>query len=73
MTTYIISGIKYPASKQMIEKTNQLVEKSCKTAYFIIVQVGVPSIILPRVVVSYFVFFTTDAGREAFELPFQAW
>lgn len=57
----------------MIEKTHHFVEKSCKTAYFIIVQVAVPSVILPKAIVSYFIYFTTDADRSAFELSFQGW
>lgn len=70
---YVISGLKYPASKEMIKKTNELVEKSCKIAYFIIVQVALPGLILPKVIVSYFVYFTTEKGPDAFELSVLMW
>lgn len=68
----MVSGNKYGASGE-IEKTHQFVEKCCKTLHFAMVQFGVPAFILPRAFVSYFLYFITDANRDAFVLPIPTW
>lgn len=55
------------------DKTNRLVEKWSKIIDFALMKVCVPSAVLPKVVVSYFTYFTTDAGSEAFDLPIPSW
>lgn len=57
----------------MIEKTNELVEKWCKLAYFIVVKVAVLGLIMPKTLASYFIYFTTDAKQDAFELSIPMW
>ena len=57
----------------MYKKTNQLVEKWCKIAYLIIVKMVGPSCVLPKAMVCFFMYFTTDLGSDAFELPIPAW
>lgn len=37
------------------------------------VQISVPGFVAPKVVYSYFVYFTTTNRNEAFELPFPMW
>lgn len=66
-------GLKYSKSKKMYEKTNRLVEKWCKIAYFVIVKMSVPGFILPKALVSLFIYYTTDSGPDAFELPIPVW
>ena len=66
-------GLKYPKSKKMYKKTNRLVEKLCKIAYFIIVKVSAPCLAIPKALLSFFMYFTTDLGPNAFELPIPAW
>lgn len=62
-----------PASRAIHERTNQLIDKLCKIAYFAAMKLGVPGFVLPKAIISYFIYFTTDAGGAAFDLPFQAW
>lgn len=51
----------------------QLVEKLSRIINFVMMKLGVPLFIIPKAIISYFMFFTTDAGRDAFELPFEMW
>lgn len=66
-------GLKYRTAKQEFEKSNRLVHKWCKIAYVIIVQVCMPSLILPKAMYCFFLYFTTDLGNDAFELPIPTW
>ena len=68
-----ILGSKYPVPKKMYKKTNRTVEKLCKIVYLVIVKVPVPALILPKAFACFFIYLTTDAGPNAFELPFPVW
>lgn len=50
-----------------------LAEQLSEIIYFGILRLGIPCFILPKVIVSYFMYFVTDAGRDAFDLPFGMW
>lgn len=52
---------------------NRLVEKMSKAIHFAVIKLGVPAFILPKAIFSYFIYFTTDIGNEAFVLPFPMW
>lgn len=60
-------------SRGTYEKAIDLVEKLNEMIYFAAMTIGVPGAVLPRVIVSYFTYFTTDAQSAAFELPFPSW
>lgn len=62
-----------PASRAIHAETNQLGEKFSKIFYFAATKLAVPGLLLPKAMLSYFIYFTTDAGRAAFDLPFPAW
>lgn len=66
-------GMKYPRSKVMCEKTNRLAEKISKLIQFVIVDVSVVGFVLPIGIYSYFIYFTTELGADAFELPIPSW
>lgn len=68
-----IGSKKNPKSQALYEKTNRLVEKLSVIAYLVIIKLGLPGLMLANEIVSYFIYFTTDAGSDAFELPFSAW
>lgn len=71
---YIFPGShRTPASRAMLRKTIQHVEKLSGMVYFVAVKLGVPGITLPKAIASYFIYFTTDSGRDAFELPYPMW
>lgn len=68
-----ISGLIYPASMEIHTKTNLLVDKITKIMFFFITWLSVPSFILPKFFGSFFIYFTTDIGSDAFELPLPMW
>lgn len=69
----IFQGLKYAKSRAMYEKTDRLVEKISKIIEFVFVYVSVPGYVLPKAIFSLFMYFTTDSGRNAFELPLPTW
>lgn len=54
-------GIQHPASQEIYEKTNGLVEKYSEIGFFAIKNVIVPCFIIPKAVVSFLIYFTTDS------------
>lgn len=66
-------GLKYPRSRAIYEQCNQLAEKITKLMQIVVVHVSVPGFVLPKAIYSYFVYFTTDLGVDAFVLPIPTW
>lgn len=66
-------GIIYPASMEMHSKTNQLVEQLTEILFLFLTRVAAPGFIMPKFLTSFFIYFTTDDGNEAFELPLPMW
>lgn len=62
-----------PTSRALNERINQLVEKLSEIICSVGVKLVAPGIILPKVIFSYFIYFTTDAGSAAFGLPLPMW
>lgn len=60
-------------SRTVFEKTNELVEKWTRIGMFMMKNVFIPCAITLEVTVSFFIYFTTDAGNDAFDLPFPMW
>lgn len=54
--------------KKSIEK----IEKFSKQFYFIYAQCSPIGVVLPSFLMSFFLYFTTDLGRDSFQLPFLA-
>lgn len=72
-TVYFASGSnRSPESQAMYEETNRLVEKLTNLIYVGMMKLGVPFFVLPKVIISYITYFTSDAGSASFELPFIA-
>lgn len=57
----------------MIQRAIRRVEKISEVTYFVAINLGVPGVILPKAFKSYFTYFTTDSGGDAFELPYEIW
>lgn len=57
----------------MYEQTNRLTEKICKFMYVFMVYAAAPFFILPKAFYSFIMYFTTDLGNGAFELPIPTW
>lgn len=66
------AGLKYPASKKIYMDTLRKIERYCKliTTIVFATQLG---FVLPKAVHCFYIYFTTDAGPNAFELPLPTW
>lgn len=60
--------LKYPQQKEELDKTNQLIELLSKILS-LVVKIAIPGVILPKAVLSFYKYCTTDARNDAFELP----
>lgn len=60
-------------ARAILEETNEFIEKWSKIGLFFFKRMAIPCYILPKVAVSFFIYFTTDAGGDAFHLPFSMW
>lgn len=69
----LISESENPTSKAVYQHANHLVEKLSRIGYFLIAIVSPVCIVFPKAIVSYFMYFATDLGIEAFELPLFYW
>lgn len=69
----IVLGLKYPKSKALYEKTNRQVELISKIIQFVVLYVSPPVLVLPNAIICLFMYFTTDLGNDAFNLPFPTW
>lgn len=70
---YMTIGLESSKMKALYEKTNQRVEKYSRIGAFVTVCVIVPSFMLPKAIVSFFMYFTSDVGNDAFNLPVPIW
>lgn len=74
LTHKIFSGTaNLHTSKAIYYESNQLVEKLCRVLFFLFVNVFAPGLMLPKVVLSFFLYFNTDSRADAFDLPFPMW
>lgn len=62
-----------PTSVARYEQANTFVEKWHNIIHIAFINVTIPCITLPYFIWSYFSYFTTDIGGDAFILPFSAW
>lgn len=69
-----LSGLKYPGSMELYERTNQRVEAASKLIYSINTYIAVPGFVLPNAIFCYFRYFVIeDLGSEAFDLSLPLW
>lgn len=50
-----------------------MVELLSKIVHILVVKIGVPGVILPKAILSFYNYFATDAGNDAFELAAASW
>lgn len=70
---FIFQGSEIPQLKKIHEKNVQLIEKLSEFIYAALMYITLPGFMLPKAIISYFIYFTTDAGRDAFDLPLETW
>lgn len=68
-----ISGLKYSSSESIFRETIQLECKLCENMFFALKKAKPVAIFLPFVIYSYFAYFTTDLGANAFQLTYSMW
>lgn len=68
-----ILGIENPDSKAIYEEANKTVEKWSQAFYIAFVKVTCPLLMIPYFILCFFLYFTTDQGRDAFIRPFPYW
>lgn len=62
-----------PKAEKLYGETDKFVEKWSEIIYLSMMRISCFMVIVPFGVVSYFIYFTTDSGRESFHLPFLFW
>lgn len=68
----IILELNYPKSKEIYDQTNRQIEKWSEFAKNSIIVIPL-CIIVPQFTISYFKYFTTNLGNEAFQLVVPMW
>lgn len=63
----------YPKSSTLIDEADRITEKLSEIVYFVIVKVTTVCAVLLKPTFVFFIYFTTDLGRDAFELPGPLW
>lgn len=69
----IFVGLEYSVSKEIYDGINENIQKMDKILRSIIMKYLFPCVMFSKFITSYFAYFTTDLGCEAFELPFPYW
>lgn len=72
-TPFPLGSNNNPTSRAIHERFNRFIEKFSKIVHFAALKLGVPLFVLPKAFFCYFIYYTTDAENEAFQLPFLAW
>ena len=66
-------GIENPSTKKMYEQVIKNIEKFTQTIDFMFINLTLPGVMIPRLIISYLNYFSTNLGREGFKLPFPEW
>lgn len=69
----VFQALKYSASRSIFNETVQFEHKLSELIFVVMVKHTIRCALLPFLIYTYFVHFTTDSGPEAFELPFPLW
>lgn len=68
-----VLGSENPSSKQIYEKMIEKIEKRTEILHFALINVSLPGILLPNLIVSFFIYFTTNFSNDAFRLTYPTW
>lgn len=66
-------GSENPTLKAIYEKTNKTIKSRTRAFTLIHLSLSVPSVMVPNLIISFIIYFTTDAGSESFRMPFPIW
>lgn len=65
-------GLECSSLKAMYIKMNRRSEQFCKIVN-VAFDMTAPGVVLPKALYCFYVYFTTDMGRNSFELPAPFW
>lgn len=68
-----IVGSSNPTRRATYEDTNRMANKWCQIAFIFLTIVTPVCFIFPKTIMSYFIYFTTDSTKDAFDLPYAIW
>lgn len=68
-----ILGIKHSASMMIYIDAIDQMDTWSKIVYFFIAKIALNCFIWPKPILLFFLYFTTDVGTDAFELPIPMW
>lgn len=60
-------------SKMMYKKISEFIENYTKIGFQAIRYGVIPLLLVPKIIISFLVYFTTDSGADAFRLPAPMW
>lgn len=66
-------GSKYSKSDSSFSQTNEQIERLSEIIFTVSVKVILQLMMLPKIFVSFAVYLITNAGSDAFQLPFPMW
>ena len=69
----MISGLRDPKSKKMYEEAHEAIEEWSKIVYFVTLVLSPISLVSPNAILSFYTYFTTDLGNDAFGLIVPMW
>ena len=64
--------LKFSATKAIFYEANQFDEKLSEIIFFVVLNSPLCALV-PWIIYIFFIYFTTDLGNDAFELPVQMW
>lgn len=68
-----IEGLVHSVSEKIYTKTDNETQKRIEILEFAMIKVTPILIILPKFIISFYTYFTTDLREDAFELPIPKW
>lgn len=69
----VFLGCKYPKSRKFFLKTNRQVERLSEISFMLQMKVFVQCFMLPKFIASIGLYFITDSGNDALQLPIPMW
>lgn len=73
MESSILVGLKSPASKANYAEIDLQTQKWTKIIHFVFIKVFLYAIVFQKLIFCFYLYYATDLGSEAFELPFPFW
>lgn len=65
--------MKTPTLRSMYEETNRVVKKWSKLAFIAFARLTPIAFVFSKATLIYLIYYVTDAGSDAFDLPYSMW